>query len=1349
MAVEKSNEISVFQLITRLCEKYYTNPEELKSARSKCYEILLEKRSVKRKIDFPDLGGTSDPYCNLLSWQFKLIHQYNMRNHAEELANCINNVQDCLAGDNHLFNSVLKFLMNLRNIPKKNTNKLDLSSLPSLEEYEKFNFDKLFKLPDNFNEFNNNLEEISTTGNVHHVKSNIFTENRAFEKEFFNRINLEEAPKRTENIWELASTLKYSERKTWESYGYPQPDKEPPFLSELGPLSSLWVENLQSLYLYKIFKDGAVFKSRLVSRKDFIRDLKYLLVGMASECFSFDENGIFYLIPNISIEAITPDALTNYTRELIFVGTCSKALYKMSTPNLETGRYKHPGYVYTEFCESINRYLKFYQAAIFSISNDTNFLQFLEKTYDLRLQINTLASICKVGPYMRSTETGNAVEILNYLYQKVHSLKNHKVIYVLYSILYSCCQVYLSRFLKPWILEGSLNDPYGEFYINSISKYIASRGRTYWTRGFTFHDRLLPDFLSDLKVDILSCGKAMSLLKFCDHSNKLKFYLMGKKPSIISCCVTSNQLVLLRNNITNYYLDIYKECGPRFSMQNVMFKSQRIDPLLLAAIAKKRAETLNRIKLEKERLILLRNEKKLEEINMLKEQYDMVLALKQHAAAREIEVELNRVEDSLEVELKRQQLLTDEVENMREYYAKIFKIADDKKAKIEKHIQLIKSINIEHIMHKEHPIENVIENEESKDTNSSSGDSYFSTVDDCAVDYKKDEKEEEMLDNTWDVINANIEFSDNNANLPTVPANIQQAIDNFAEARKNKARIMTEELGVVSNTKSLTRPLTASSDTCLTQAQKNKLKMLSSEFGITFKPDVIKAKPITISTINRNKVMRSHDCFDYKLDNEIFQNKNARITENTVHTLGKSKSMNLELEKQPPAICKGDPNRPTPMSVDSTPLSEHPQSPMTTTTGSSMFLSSDAGLMDDCASGPTTGRTCCGEQPFDFNRQEQPYVPASNVFSKRIDEKEAEGVFTNSLGLFLRECVRMPLVTQTKLINEEMLRYFVEDLEYINHLSSLRDFFFIQDGEFGRHITDKLFTRLYEADVPSELINCRILKDLVFDALDMSYKKQKFTSYLSFKINNIPTCFDLGDPNVLDCLSLTYKVDWPLNIVLPSDVITKYDEVFRFLIKLSRVSWVLKKIFLELKVLARETGKKEIYLMSSPQYRKLHQCRHIMAHFVQTLKNYVVGEVLQSNWAKFESKLANVESLDELYETHTEYIKNILFMCLLTQKMIVLKNVINKTFKVILKFYDYLRSRSWRCEGGHFVHPNFHKLEIIFQNFQEFELYMFKVINKVAKSGYHPHLLQLLEMLDVNYYFSTRLKQNSCTSLSR
>lgn len=87
----------------------------------------------------------------------------------------------------------------------------------------------------------------------------------------------------------------------------------------------------------------------------------------------------------------------------------------------------------------------------------------------------------------------------------------------------------------------------------------------------------------------------------------------------------------------------------------------------------------------------------------------------------------------------------------------------------------------------------------------------------------------------------------------------------------------------------------------------------------------------------------------------------------------------------------------------------------------------------------------------------------------------------------------------------------------------------------------------------------------------------------------------------------------------------------------------LFKTFQEMKILVKQNNTKKMYLLSSPHFRRLHQCRHVMTHFIQALQNYIMGEVLQSSWAIFVRNLAEVKNLDQLYAAHTKYIKEILF----------------------------------------------------------------------------------------------------------
>lgn len=88
----------------------------------------------------------------------------------------------------------------------------------------------------------------------------------------------------------------------------------------------------------------------------------------------------------------------------------------------------------------------------------------------------------------------------------------------------------------------------------------------------------------------------------------------------------------------------------------------------------------------------------------------------------------------------------------------------------------------------------------------------------------------------------------------------------------------------------------------------------------------------------------------------------------------------------------------------------------------------------------------------------------------------------------------------------------------------------------------------------------------------------------------------------------------------------------------------ISHFFQDLKILVKEVGDRKNFLMSSPEYLTIQQFRHVMTHFIQTLQNYVVGEVLQSSWKLFEKDVEAVTNLDQLYIAHTTYIKNILFL---------------------------------------------------------------------------------------------------------
>lgn len=181
---------------------------------------------------------------------------------------------------------------------------------------------------------------------------------------------------------------------------------------------------------------------------------------------------------------------------------------------------------------------------------------------------------------------------------------------------------------------------------------------------------------------------------------------------------------------------------------------------------------------------------------------------------------------------------------------------------------------------------------------------------------------------------------------------------------------------------------------------------------------------------------------------------------------------------------------------------------------------------------------------------------------KKLSKLELQELNSANLTNFFQQSFTIPLQMHLTILNNEILRIFFEDLDIFNHFQSLRNYFFMMDGEFASNISDGLLTKLQSVQKPHELLNSHALHSILENALQSSLMgNDKNAENLSFFIPNVPDEFHLASPNVLSELHLSYKVDWPLNLLLSPEAIEHYGRVFQHLLKLRRITWSLEQCF--------------------------------------------------------------------------------------------------------------------------------------------------------------------------------------------
>ncbi|XP_066603234.1 uncharacterized protein Grip163 isoform X2 [Prorops nasuta] len=1157
----------------------------------------------------------------------------------------------------------------------------------------------------------------------------------------------------------------FKENRTWESLGASQPKKEMPFITE---------EPRALFHLINIQQTNHLIQSELkqlvhlaeIPAKQFLSDLKLLLSGIQSYSFQYVN------MKNITIPGMTAKSLAGICQEAIDWGNSYKYLSTLVSPDPPTGKLQRKGPIFKAMCKGIKEFLLYYKAAmsiIFTNGNETGLLRLLNNVRPLALIITEVSRLCLRDEHGRCA-LGDGNGILTHIYKEVTQVTNPKVALIFYSILKSCCEVYF-RFLQKWLFEGVYDNEYGEFMIQAQPQYLHARGHKFWMKSFTVNTKSVPDFLRGLTDSILNCGKTVRLLRICDPKNPVCNLFTTCQPDIRVCL----SVVMLREQnlkCQEYEGKGLEALGKIVSLSSMIRDEKLVNKEKADLVVKAQQETL--LKLQKKRAEFLKKEaeNKRELLMQLKEQATQAALNREQEKEAELLLDKLMMERNLEQEkLEDMQRNADKIE-LLQYYEElaateerekmrsewrikrmnlfdkrvisisekiifqdsqdleIIKLQDSSSLslndKIDKELNNVQQTNdkleeifpstsidtkIENCITAEDENSNISSGKKLEDFNSKSNDllnSHTSDLEDplCMNFIYKTNNERSALQDFLREEAAKISDKSNTINTKIDrPKTLR-----FAEAHYNKMKILQEEFEMTPNNNELTVPFTSTTNAVYTNYNN------TTDTTVT----------VILNELNQNN--------DLPTDAETKSNKtesllNTNILTDNLETSETNFTDNLSNKNN--QITKLE-NLDTPMSctTDIYALS-------TITPTSQLHSCEDSSIID-------TSESLAAEKSYEESLQKQFVFPNLLGFSPNVTTPiastsltiaDVETIDTISLQMYLEKSITIPLRTQSRLVNNAIIKYLLTEHKMLSHFHSLRDYYFLLNGEFAKSLTDSLYSKLYEFSMPIELFNSATLTSILKRSLTISFSSDCNNSkLLSLSATDLPTQLHISDPNALDCLCLNYKILWPLNIILDDVVMMKYAKVFKFLLMIGRVSWVLQEDFNIMKA----ERKKAV----SEQYHKLQLYRHSMTQFINALHNYITCCVLYASWSEFEKDLENSLTVDEVYRSHVTYIKSILSRCMLSASGEKMRSCLNNIFKVILKFHNRLRSQSW-IDGhcGH-THPNFKRLERIYEAFLELRTYLVHVALKLTTSGYQPHLVHFLDALNINSLYNLTNKKD-------
>ncbi|XP_022938955.1 gamma-tubulin complex component 2-like isoform X1 [Cucurbita moschata] len=268
--------------------------------------------------------------------------------------------------------------------------------------------------------------------------------------------------------------------------------------------------------------------------------------------------------------------------------------------------------------------------------------------------------------------------------------------------------------------------------------------------------------------------------------------------------------------------------------------------------------------------------------------------------------------------------------------------------------------------------------------------------------------------------------------------------------------------------------------------------------------------------------------------------------------------------------------------------------------------------------------------------------------------------------------------------SSELLKLVLEKYDLMGKLRSIKHYLLLDQGDFLVHFMDiardELSKKLDEISVEKlqslldvALRTTAAAADPCHEDLTCCVERMSLPKSLRALKDLVDsrTLTDINDQEEpmgitgLEAFSLSYKVRWPLSIVISWKSLSKYQLIFRFLFHCKHVERQLCGAW------QVHQGVRSLNIRGTSISRSSLLCR-AMLKFINSLLHYLTFEVLEPNWHVMHNRIQTAKSIDEVIQHHDFFLDKCLRECLL-----LLPQLLKKVEKLKLLCLQYAAAAQW------------------------------------------------------------------------
>ncbi|XP_057309578.1 gamma-tubulin complex component 5-like [Hydractinia symbiolongicarpus] len=315
-----------------------------------------------------------------------------------------------------------------------------------------------------------------------------------------------------------------------------------------------------------------------------------------------------------------------------------------------------------------------------------------------------------------------------------------------------------------------------------------------------------------------------------------------------------------------------------------------------------------------------------------------------------------------------------------------------------------------------------------------------------------------------------------------------------------------------------------------------------------------------------------------------------------------------------------------------------------------------------------------------------------------------------------------------------LLELFKKEWDLFKHLEVMENFFLMEAGgtmhTFYSEIFQKGKRKEFWQDMP-------YLNIVMQDSLQINYPHLMGSLTVTIETPDYN-----NNANLFDCISLHYKAPWPVTIILDNETEQKYNQIFKFLMKIKRAIWALEQLrFHDLtsSVPLNESSdlnsssdedepirraKKNDQLLSANQQKLKNRMlilRMKMMHVIRNFHFYLMTRIQNATCAEFKSKVIEAKDLDEIMELHRKFLHNLKQRCFLHEKIGRSREAIFRVLSLVFDFELLWLSSVHRIDMS--------RINTIEKDFNRCTSFLHSFFSSLAKRGSYPHFEFLAQSL--------------------